>query len=117
MHSFDKPDVWDGTHYRHDKLHLTGKIVVPPGSHKSDGGSTNYYAIPPGTRDLDDLIDGLGMSFRIANIFKACMRFGKKDGTSQLYDLNKIIFFATRERDKLLGEVVHIDLPLNRSVT
>lgn len=89
------------------------------GAHRSDGGSTDYYAIPTGTRDLDDLIDGLGMSFRIANIFKACMRFGKKDGTSQLYDLNKIIFFASRERDKLLAlgtEVVAIDLPVNRSV-
>lgn len=126
--------IWDGTHYRRDKPHVppfptldqTGAEIArilaanSPSAHRSDGGSTDYYAIPAGITDLDELIDSLGMSFRIANIFKACMRFGKKDGTSQLYDLNKIIFFASREKNKLLavgGGVVPIDLPLNRSVT
>ncbi len=41
------------------------------------------------------------MEFGIGNIFKACYRLGEKDGTSARYDLNKIIFFAQRELDRL----------------
>jgi hypothetical protein len=65
--------------------------------HKSDGGSTDYYTIPEGTRDLDDLIANKNMSFRMGNIFKACYRLGQKEGTDREYDLRKIIFFAQRE--------------------
>ena len=101
-------DHWTNPHWRKSKadgpLYPTPMPDLPcETTHKSNGGSTDYYTVPEGTRDLDDLIDGVGMSFRMANIFKACFRFGRKDGTSKLYDLNKIIFFAERERDKLLG--------------
>lgn len=65
--------------------------------HKSDGGATDYYHIPEGTRDLDDLIALKQMSFRMGNIFKACYRLGQKEGTDREYDLRKIIFFAQRE--------------------
>ncbi|MDX0260512.1 hypothetical protein [Sinorhizobium meliloti] len=64
---------------------------------KSDGGSTSYYNIPDFAVDLGDLIEHKEMSFNIGNIFKACYRFGGKDGTSKRYDLNKIIYFAQRE--------------------
>lgn len=67
----------------------------------SDGGSTTYYDIPEGARDLLDLIDHKGMSFSISNIFKACYRFGEKADVDKAYDLRKIIFFAQRELDKL----------------
>ena len=63
---------------------------------KSDGGSTNYYELPSWAKELQDLIEHKNMSFALGNIFKACYRFGEKDGTNQLYDLNKIIFFANR---------------------
>lgn len=68
---------------------------------KSDGGSSSYYLIPNGARDLLDLIEHKRMEFGIGNIFKACYRLGEKDGTSKRYDLNKIIFFAQRELDRL----------------
>ena len=71
---------------------------------KSDGGSSDYYNIPEGSRDIQDLIDYKNMRFSIGNIFKACYRYGEKDGTSQLYDLNKIIFFAQREIERLKSE-------------
>jgi len=61
---------------------------------KSDGGSTSYYELPEGASELNDLIEHKGMSFALGNIFKACYRFGEKDAASQLYDLNKIIFFC-----------------------
>lgn len=68
---------------------------------KSDGGSTSYYAIPDYAQDLQDLIEFKRMEFGLGNIFKACYRFGDKDGTSKRYDLNKIIFFARRELARL----------------
>ena len=67
---------------------------------KSDGGSSGYYFIPEGTRDILDLIDHRQMTYGIANIFKASYRLGKKDGVDPVYDLNKIIFFAQRELEK-----------------
>jgi len=63
---------------------------------QSDGGSTSYYQIPEGATELNDLIEAKQMSFALGNIFKACYRFGEKDGASRIYDLNKIIYFANR---------------------
>jgi len=63
---------------------------------KSDGGATDYYQLPAGAKELNDLIEFKGMSFALGNIFKAAYRFGEKDGASRIYDLNKIIFFANR---------------------
>lgn len=62
----------------------------------SDGGSTDYYRLPAGATELNDLIEHKGMSFALGNIFKACYRFGEKDAASRMYDLNKIIYFAER---------------------
>ena len=64
---------------------------------KSDGGSTSYYDIPQGAKDLGDLVEYKDMNFNIGNIFKAAYRLGEKDGTDKVYDLNKIIYFAQRE--------------------
>lgn len=63
---------------------------------KSDGGSTDYYKIPPDSRELNDLIEHKNMSFALGNIFKACYRLGEKADTDALYDINKIIYFAER---------------------
>jgi hypothetical protein len=63
----------------------------------SDGWSTDYYTLPVGASELQDLIEYKNMNFAVANIFKAAYRLGDKAGTSKEYDLNKIIFFAQRE--------------------
>jgi len=70
---------------------------------RSDGGSTSYYGIPDGAKDLQDLIEHKRMCFSSGNIFKAIYRLGEKEGNDTLYELNKIIFFA--ERMKALAEV------------
>lgn len=68
---------------------------------KSDGWATSYYDIPNHVRDIDDLIVHFCLPWRLANILKACVRYGKKAGTSKLYDINKILFFAEREKEHL----------------
>ena len=69
----------------------------------SDGGSTSYYTFPMTSRDIGDLIDFKEMNYNIGNIFKACYRLGEKQGISKAYDLKKIMFFATRELEKIEG--------------
>lgn len=75
--------------------------VVPIEKHKSDGGSTDYYNIPEGIKDLQGLIEYKNMNFAIGNIFKACYRMGRKEGNDDAYDLRKIIFFAERELKRI----------------
>ena len=87
---------------------------------KSDGGSSSYYAkkIPP--QMLDDfnskgVIEAkdvmrlfLGNDFNMSNVFKAycrviSLRNGEgKEGVTELYDLNKAVFFAQDELDNYL---------------
>lgn len=69
---------------------------------KSDGGSTSYYEIPEGAKELNDLIEHKNMSFALGNIFKACYRLGEKADVDVLYDINKIIFFAERLKKQVL---------------
>ena len=53
--------------------------------------------LPEGARELGDLIEHKNMNFNVGNIFKAAYRLGDKKGTTRIYDLEKIIWFAERE--------------------
>lgn len=68
---------------------------------KSDGWATDYYNIPDHVKDVDDMIMHFGLNWHMANILKACIRYGKKDGITKEYDLNKIDFMSARERKHL----------------
>jgi hypothetical protein len=61
------------------------------------GWSTDYYVLPDTAVELQDLIEHRSMNFSVGNIFKACYRLGRKDGTSTLYDLRKMKWFIERE--------------------
>jgi len=63
---------------------------------KSDGGSSSYYMLPDGAKELNDLIEHKGMSFARGNLFKALYRLGEKDGIGTEYDLNKLQYFLDR---------------------
>lgn len=89
-------DTWPSL----DKVYFPEKITTLPPKKTSDGGSTDYYQLPQGSKDLQDIIEAKDMNFSIGNIFKACYRLGEKQGTSREYDLRKIIFFATRELNR-----------------
>lgn len=63
---------------------------------ENNGGSTDYYKLPAGATELNDLIEAKNMPFWRGNIFKAAYRLGEKDVATEEYDLNKIIYFANR---------------------
>jgi hypothetical protein len=79
-------------YYKHENLTLVNKDQV-----KSDGWETSYYDIPDTVKDIDDLIVHFGLNWHMANILKAAVRYGKKEGVTKQYDLNKIKFMVTRE--------------------
>lgn len=74
------------------------KIVDEKEEPKVPGGSTpEQYGLPPGARELQDLIEYRDMNFAIGNIFKACYRMGTCSHSDKIRDLNKILWFANRE--------------------
>ena len=75
-------------------------------SSANNGGLTEYYEIPKGAEGLQDLIEHKNMNFAVANIFKAAYRLGSKGNTTPEYDLNKIIWFAEREKARILNEEI-----------
>ncbi len=69
----------------------------------NNGGSTDYYRIDPNWTMAQDVIEARGMNFAQGNIFKAAFTFncGRHDGTDYTRELNKIIWFAERELERL----------------
>lgn len=68
------------------------------------GLSSSYYQLPEGCKELQDLIEYKNMNFARGNVFKAAYRLGDKPGTDQIYDWEKIIWFAQREIQRLKGD-------------
>ncbi len=76
--------------------------VILPGAAQNNGGSTpGQYDLPPEAKEIQDLIEFRKMNFAVGNIFKAAYRLGIKKGVTPEYDLNKIIYFATRELKRI----------------
>ncbi len=67
------------------------------------GGPSEYYDFPEGAITLNDLIEDKDMGFHRGNIFKACWRWGTKEGTSKEYDARKIIYSGSRLLKKIAG--------------
>lgn len=85
----------------------SGSVVRDPDAVvkiKSDGGSSEYYQIPPGAKEIQDLVEHRNMNFAVGNIFKAAYRLGKKAGNDDLYEIRKIIWYANRELNRLQQE-------------
>jgi hypothetical protein len=66
------------------------------------GGPSDYYDFDKGFCTANDIMEflasdrWLGDALHMKDIFKACFRWGKKEGTSKEYDAKKIIYSAAR---------------------
>ncbi len=67
----------------------------------NNGGSTDYYKLPTNAKDLQDLIESKEMNFSQGNIFKAIYRANENHHSTYERDLNKIIWFANRELERI----------------
>jgi len=70
-------------------------------SPKDGGGNASYYELPPNCSRIQDVIVESKMTWNQANIFKAAYRWEKKPDL--VYNLEKIIFFAQDELDRIYG--------------
>lgn len=68
----------------------------------NNGGKTDYYKLPEHAEQLSDLIEHRNMNFQIGEIFKAAWRYNDdRTHSNPIRDLNKITFFAEREKIRL----------------
>lgn len=92
---------------------LERQVIIPsrPENNVEDdsinnGGSTDYYKINPEWKDLQDIIEERKMIYSQANILKVAFTFnvGRHEGTDELREINKIIYFAERRKQEILKE-------------
>ena len=75
----------------------------PSSQSTNNGGSTDYYKLPSSATDLQDLIEFKNMNFAQGNIFKAIYRLNDTHHSDTIRDLNKVVWFAQREIQRLQG--------------
>ena len=68
----------------------------------SSGSTAHYYEIPIGTYELQDLISYLNCNAQMGEIGRAWMRYGRCPHSSRKRDLEKIIFYAQAELERLV---------------
>lgn len=69
--------------------------------HTSDGSTASYYELPAGATELQDLISYRNMNGQLAEIFRACYRYGIVSHSDQLRDAKKMVFYAMAEVERL----------------
>jgi hypothetical protein len=72
----------------------------------NNGGSTDYYKINPNWKDLQDIIEDRNMNYAQANLLKVAFTFnkGRHEGTDELREINKVIYFAERIKAEILNK-------------
>lgn len=80
------------------------KKVGPVDDSINNGGSTDYYKINPSWKYLQDIIEERKMLYSQANILKVAFTFnvGRHEGTDELREINKVIYFAERRKAEIL---------------
>ena len=70
-------------------------------SETSDGSSADYYVLPEGAEQLQDLISYRNMNGQLAEIFRACYRYGLASHSAKMRDAKKMLFYAQAEVKRL----------------
>lgn len=74
----------------------------------NNGGSTDYYKFKENWKECQDIIEDREMNFSQGNIFKSafCFNIGRHSATDYTRELNKIIYFANRELERVKKESI-----------
>lgn len=83
----------------HDRIRERDAAMIV--KEASDGSSADYYKLPPGATQLQDLISYKNMNAQVGEIFRACYRMGQVHHSPSLRDAKKILFYAQAEVDRL----------------
>jgi hypothetical protein len=68
---------------------------------KSDGSSADYYKLPSGAKELQDLISYRNMNSQLGEVFRAAYRYGLASHSDQLRDAKKMRFYIEAEIARL----------------
>lgn len=68
---------------------------------QSDGSTASYYELPSDAKELQDLISHKNMNGQIAEIFRACYRYGQVAHSPKIRDAKKIKFYIEAEIKRL----------------
>lgn len=74
----------------------------------NNGGSTDYYKFKENWKECQDIIEDRELNFSQGNIFKSafCFNIGRHSATDYERELNKIIYFANRELERIKREIL-----------
>ena len=73
---------------------------IPP-SQISNGSSASYYTLPPSANEFQDLISLLNCNAQLGEIGRAWYRYERCPHSDRIRDLNKIIFYAEAELNRI----------------
>ena len=103
LQEYLKKELYECTHANFNGVNLYARA-------KPTGGSSDYYKLPDDATQLQDLIEVKNMNGNIKDIFKACYRYGQKDGTTDEYDARKMVYYSLRELGRITGSKDYIAL-------
>ena len=67
----------------------------------SDGSTADYYELPAGATQLQDLISHRNLNAQDGEIFRAIYRKGRASHSDELRDARKVLFYAQAEVKRL----------------
>lgn len=67
----------------------------------SDGSTADYYELPAGATELQDLISHRNLNAQDGEIFRAIYRKGRASHSDELRDAKKVLFYAQAEVARL----------------
>ncbi len=76
---------------------------------KSDGSTADYYELPKGATQLQDLISFRNLNAQDGEIFRAIYRKGRASHSDALRDAKKVLFYALAEVERLEALYAHPD--------
>ena len=68
---------------------------------KSDGSTADYYQLPEGCTQLQDLISYRNLNAQDGEIIRAIYRKGRASHSDELRDAKKVLFYAQAEVKRL----------------
>jgi len=67
----------------------------------SDGKTADYYKLPDGATEIQDLISFKNMNAQVGEMFRGLYRYGQCSHSDYMREINKIIFYAKAEKERL----------------
>lgn len=82
-------------------LMVVEQLIMSQPKEQSDGSTADYYVLPEGATQLQQLISHKNMNAQVGEIFRACYRYGEVAHSEMLRDAKKMLFYAQAEVERL----------------